>query len=565
MQGGGPIIVCGLGQVGYRVVSLLCKLGEPAAAIGLASRDEWVRSVREQGVLFISGDARDPALLDAAGLSEARAIIAATDQDLVNLEIALDAKARRPDLPVVLRVFDQMLARQLEASLGMRRAAGMSALAAPMFAAAAMGEQAIACIVADDCHFMVGRLRVGDGTTSGLSIGDLAARHRLATIVHEPVGSDPVLMPHQSAALRDGDGLIVVGQADDWAAAVARQHPTLGQRMWAQQVHPERRLLGGVEAAFRAWRNLPFALRAIFATLLGLIAFSVVVFSTLMNLSLVDAFYYVVSTVTTTGYGDITPRDAPLKLYAALLMILGSLTLATMYSIITDLVVTARVGQLLGRRTVPEGGHVVVAGIGNVGYRTVEELRSHASVVAVERSPDAEFVNALRGRLPLVLGDARQESTLAQANMAGARAIVAATGDDATNLAIGLSARRLNGQAQIVVRMFEAEFASKVQQSFAFDAVLSASMTSAPTFVAAALYPGVLAAFVLSGQLIVFRQSTVGDEDSGRRPSELRASEGASVIFRMGKNDVAFVVAGGDDPLTKGDQIITLVWRPILA
>src|SRR5947208_3268458 len=111
----GHFVVCGMGQVGYRVTSLLLDLGEKVSVITLPTRSDWVRTVEARGVRVLVGDARDDALIAEAGIDEARALIAATDQDAVNVELALDAAQRRPELPVVIRLFDRQLALQIEA------------------------------------------------------------------------------------------------------------------------------------------------------------------------------------------------------------------------------------------------------------------------------------------------------------------------------------------------------------------------------------------------------------------------------------------------------------------
>src|SRR5215208_4545205 len=129
-----------MGQVGYRVVQLLLRLGE---AVTVQPRPEWVEAIRAAGATVHLGDARDRDRLLAAGLLEARALLALTSQDLVNIEVALDARQLRADLPVVIRVFDPTLAHQLEVSFDVRRAVGMSALSAPVLAGAALGEQLV--------------------------------------------------------------------------------------------------------------------------------------------------------------------------------------------------------------------------------------------------------------------------------------------------------------------------------------------------------------------------------------------------------------------------------------
>jgi len=130
-----------------------------------------------------------------------------------------------------------------------------------------------------------------------------------------------------------------------------------------------------------------------------------------MDLSLVDAFYFVGTTVTTVGYGDITPLKASpaLKLYAVLLMLFGSATLATLTSILTAFVVTERFEKLLGRRRVPSEGHVVVVGLGNVGNRTLAGLaRCRGPRRRGRCRTRADRRDGEKTRAVVVVGDARE-------------------------------------------------------------------------------------------------------------------------------------------------------------
>ncbi|MBC8064222.1 MAG: NAD-binding protein, partial [Chlorobia bacterium] len=72
----GPMIVCGLGQVGYRVANLLLAIGEPFVVVTDQIRPEWRRKLEDQGISIFDGDARDESLLERAGLSECKALLA---------------------------------------------------------------------------------------------------------------------------------------------------------------------------------------------------------------------------------------------------------------------------------------------------------------------------------------------------------------------------------------------------------------------------------------------------------------------------------------------------------
>ena len=112
----GHLIVCGLGHVGYRSLCLLAQLGESAVVITLETGDES-RLATEPQFPVIIGDARDERLLRQAGIEKAKGILVVTNDDLVNVSIALDAGRLNPGIAIVIRLFDQELAVHLEKSV----------------------------------------------------------------------------------------------------------------------------------------------------------------------------------------------------------------------------------------------------------------------------------------------------------------------------------------------------------------------------------------------------------------------------------------------------------------
>lgn len=565
----GHVIVCGMGQVGYRIVTLLRRLGEPVAVITQATRNDWVRDARASGVEVLMGDGRDAQLLCEAGVDGARALIAATDHDPVNIEIALDVKRMRPDLPVVVRLFDQTLAHQLESTFDIRRALGMQTLAAPAFAAAAMGDEVVGAFTADEGIFVVGRFTLdGASRLAGRTVRQVAAEHRVAPFACESHSGGWSLGLDCDRPLGVSDRVAVVGRMSDWnrlahePGAASRR-----ARTWAhvlkRYLHPSPVL----EFVRDVWRHAPLALRIAFLVFNLLIASSVFVFQIGMDLNFVDALYFIVATVTTTGYGDITPRNASdgLKLYGVLLMFLGSATIATLYSLITDFIVTERFEQVLGRHRVPQEGHVIVVGLGGLGCRIAEELhRSHTPAAAIERDPNGEFVEAVRARAPVIIGDGRTADTLLKAGVERARALITVTDDDAVNLGVGLAAKQMSGSLRTVVRLFDADFARKAQSTLILDAALSAPLIAAPTFVAAALYSDVLDAFVLDSRLVVLLERLVGDEWAGWTPARLRTERGVVLLMRRRLAECAYSLAGDEDePLTKDEKVLVATWRPL--
>lgn len=539
----GHCIVCGMGDVGYRVVELLHRLGEEVTVVTLQAREERRRTAESLGVRIVTGDARVDQNLHEAGLASARLLIAATDQDLVNIEVALDARRLRPDMPVVIRLFDQGLARQLEGTLDLQRALGMSALAAPSFAAAALGEAVLGTFSLQGGPFVVGRHRVGGGPFQGSSSVEHLARQGLIPLMIER-GGDCLVLPAGNTPLQPEDRLSLLARKEDWDRLFSSPRSAEPERV------PLLRRIGRSLSRLAAfWKEEPLALRLLVLTLCLVIPLTVAVFYGLSR-SLVDALFLTITNL----HGEVVlPEQVgpEIKLYEVLLMILGSITLATLYSMLTDYLVGSRLRKLLGSRPMPDHGHVVVVGMGNVGLRVVRELTAvGVPVVAIDADPDRPFLADVRSSATVVIGDARLNDTLQRAGIANARAVVAATEDDAVNLGIGLAARQSSPRIRTVVRLFDADFARKVESTLGIDAALGASRIAAPTFVASALFPGVVKAFLIQDRLLVLQQRRAGAEWARRKPSELR-EEGARILMR------------DDGPLTAEEEVLVVLWRKL--
>jgi len=135
------VIVCGLGRVGFRVVTQLIDSGYEPVVVERDWASSFVERAINRKVPVVVGDARELTTLRQAGLPRARAIIAAIEGDLTNIEIGLTARAARPGVRVILRVFGEELDQNLERAFGPNVAFSASALAAPTYVAAAVSRE----------------------------------------------------------------------------------------------------------------------------------------------------------------------------------------------------------------------------------------------------------------------------------------------------------------------------------------------------------------------------------------------------------------------------------------
>lgn len=148
--------------------------------------------------------------------------------------------------------------------------------------------------------------------------------------------------------------------------------------------------------------------------------------------------------------------------------------------------------------------HVVLVGLGRLGFKTYQMLRRVGHpVVVLENSAENQFLEEVRhDGVPLFIGDARQEAMLEEANVREAKSIILATTDDLANLEIALDARRANPDICVVLRMFDQNMADKVREGFKIHAAMSQSAISAPAFAMAAVEPGMVNSLLVEDQVL---------------------------------------------------------------
>ena len=135
------VVVCGLGRVGTAVAARLKSRGVPVVAIERNEDAVGVLQARQLKIPVIIAPASNASAQELAGIRRAEAVLAVTDDEAVNLEIALVAKDANPGVRVVARVFDHDLAGRVERRLKLGATRSVSMLAAPAFAAAALGRR----------------------------------------------------------------------------------------------------------------------------------------------------------------------------------------------------------------------------------------------------------------------------------------------------------------------------------------------------------------------------------------------------------------------------------------
>jgi voltage-gated potassium channel len=211
------IIVCGLGKVGYRVARELLSLGEEIVGIERDPEAPLLEELRQLNVPVLVGDARKQELLEKARIQEASAIAICTQDDLANLDIALEAREFNPGIKVVMRMFDTQLAERVRRGFGIRTAFSTSALAAPVFAAAATRAKIDQSFYLDGVLMNVARATIQDGSAlQGRTVAQVEQDLDLTVVLHKGQSSvDP--HPAPNVTLRAGDCVTVFASLESLA------------------------------------------------------------------------------------------------------------------------------------------------------------------------------------------------------------------------------------------------------------------------------------------------------------------------------------------------------------
>ena len=208
-------------------------------------------------------------------------------------------------------------------------------------------------------------------------------------------------------------------------------------------------------------------LAAIFAIVATVLMFTVF-FANALDLSYIDAMYFVWTTVTTVGYGDIALRDSSnlVKIVGMVLMFAGAAFIALLFGLFTDWVVGRRLEMVSGRVRVRGNGHIVIAGGGNVGFRVADRLREKGQrAVIIERNADNKNIEALRSSgHHVILADAARDATLSLAKVEDSAAVLCLTDSDAVNFQIALLVRAQSTDVPLIIRVVSPELSAHVSE-----------------------------------------------------------------------------------------------------
>ncbi len=178
--------------------------------------------------------------------------------------------------------------------------------------------------------------------------------------------------------------------------------------------------------------------------------------------------------------------------------------------------------------------HTILVGLGHLGFRVVSKLfEMGESVVAIELNPSANlFTSAQKMGIPVIQDDATHLSALDGAGVSRAKTIILCMQNDSVNLQVALKARSINPDIQVVIRIFDEDFARSLHDQFGFTA-LSATEMAAPVFAAAAAGVDVTNPISVEGKQLSLARLTIqkGSTLAGRTVGFVEDNYHLNIVF----------------------------------
>ena len=278
------------------------------------------------------------------------------------------------------------------------------------------------------------------------------------------------------------------------------------------------------------------------------------------GLTLLDCFYYAVVSLSTTGYGDITPVTPDARLVNILFItparvLFLIILVGTTLEVLTDQY-RKSIRVTRWRRKLKD--HIIVSGYGTKGRAAVSALLEtgyEKSRIVVVESRDEALRQAAANGLVAIEGNATRSAVLLEADVKNAKSVIIATDSDEASVLITLTVRQLTaGQVRIIAAVREQENAALLKQSGAHHVIVSSSTAGRLLGLTTTTPPliDVVEDLLTPGQGMALAMRSAERSEVGRNPRELQTLVVA--LIRRGK----VLPLGGQQSITidTGDMLI---------
>lgn len=201
------------------------------------------------------------------------------------------------------------------------------------------------------------------------------------------------------------------------------------------------------------------------------------------EVTLLNALYMAVITISTVGYGEVvdTHANPPLRILNMIYILFGIGIMLYAFSVSTAFIVQGELQDIFRRRRMLKQlqdmhDHLIVCGAGETGNYLVQELLKTGNLfVVIDHDQERLARISQRGDFPTLKGDGADEEILTTARIQQARGLAIVLPEDKDNLLATVTARQLNPSLRIVARCAEVRMVDKLLRAGA-NAAISPNM-----------------------------------------------------------------------------------------
>lgn len=294
------------------------------------------------------------------------------------------------------------------------------------------------------------------------------------------------------------------------------------------------------------------------------------VFSISERIAFAEGFYR--SLYIALSHHDAFHMENSTSRIAILLLIIGSLVvIAYLLKMLADYMINLGDGlkrNKMKAKLVNINDHYIVCGLGRVGSHIAQELTNEGvKFVGIDRDEDSVRSAVAKGQMAFV-GDSTKEDVLKKAKIDKAKGVIAAIGDDSSNLFVTLTARQLNPSLYIVSRANREENVDRMQKAGA-DKVAMPNQIGGFHMATMLIRPGVLDLFEVLGnknnQDLQVEEMVIakGSKLVGSKLAHFLSAtaSGATVLALNSVEGKSKVAPNGNEILYAGDKLIVMGTR----
>ena len=310
-------------------------------------------------------------------------------------------------------------------------------------------------------------------------------------------------------------------------------------------------------------------LQLAFAGLLLILLIGIVGFIFIEDLDPIDALYMTVITLSTVGFGEVTPLHPGGRIFVIFLILFGVMLTGFFVSIIGQLIIEGQFKEIYGRRKMEKkitkmSDHFIIAGYGRVGRQVALEFQKKNVKFIVIEKDDGAIINLYKDSILFIQGEATDDDTLRNAGIERAKTLISTLPDEALNVYLTLTARDMNRDLHIIARADYDDGVKKLKRAGA-DHVVTPHVLGGIRMAMASLRPNVVD-FMHSTALgeggLTIEELRVPQDcalvGKSLRDSNLKQNYGVNIIG-VKKINQEMIIAPGPETRLDEDDIMVLI------